>query len=102
MLKIEQNPYNENEFSVIESNESYHETYLSDLSSYNNGDEIDLINWCEGIGVNVEYYSFRQDDYCTKQEYLDHFIDYDSDKEYIVARATLTKEQAKRLYNKLI
>jgi len=101
MLRIEQNPYNKNEYSVIETNEDYHEAYLEDLTNYNNGDEVGLVNFCESLGIKVEYYCFRRDKICTKEEYLKHFENYDSDKEYIFPTATFTQEQALQVFNKL-
>lgn len=98
LVKVIQNPYNNEEFAVVNNHESlYHETQIEDIAEHYNGLERELLNQFESVGCKIEYYSHRQDKYVTKQDYINHFINYDSDKEYISPFTTCNKTQAETM-----
>lgn len=97
-VKAIQNPYNPVEYSVVNDfQDEYRVLSLDDLADMGNMDELFLLGVCNHLGCSIEFYSFRQDKNVSEQEYIDHFMSYNSDVEYILARVSCTKEQAEKL-----
>lgn len=55
--------------------------------------EEDITNLEQNFGAITEYYDFRSDKVCSKEEYVKHFINYNSDKCYIVPITTFTSRE---------
>lgn len=59
--------------------------------------EIELIKINEGLGAKVEYYDYRKDKEVTKEDYLKHFENYNSDECFILSTSIYnTREQAEK------
>lgn len=95
-VKVIKNSYGLDEYVVVGENENYHENILDNMGNYI-GEEYELVEFCESIGAVMEFYSYRQDKYVTKSEYIKHFDNYDSDVEYISPRAICNLTQAIKL-----
>jgi hypothetical protein len=66
-------------------------------------DEIELTEIQQKFGATTIYMSYTTDKECTKEEYLKHFEDYDSDISFIVPITTFgNKEKAEECVKQLL
>lgn len=95
MLKIFKN---NNLYRVGLDDDTFDGISFDEMTSYTNGNELYLLKIMKNNNANVKYYNYTINEYVLEKDYIEHFINYDYEKNYILPECTFTnKNDAKNV-----
>lgn len=93
-----------NKFRIGGEGEDFYMTSdMSISSNLINVSEEEVTNISQSFGAQIEYYDYRKDVKTTKETYMKHFENYNSDESYILPCSTFSsREQANQCIVELL
>lgn len=79
---------NNTSWTIAEEDTGYDMGNLDDIADITGINEIKIVDIMKNYEADVKYYDYRKDEYCTHEDYIEHFKEYDSDNSYILPNCT--------------